>query len=649
MLWDDTDWFKAMDLNLRGIAGLWRLWTVPDSIQQYYPVTATSFWADRHFWGGWTLPPHLENVLLHGGSSALFWLLLTRLRAGGAWIAAALFAVHPVMAESVAWMTERKNVLCTFFALAALLAHGAGSGWWEPGLARRPRVAWVLAFTLFVFALLAKISAAVLPGVVLVIGWWRHGHVRWRADGLRVLPWAAAVVPLVLLTSRLEQAQITGGDFAPPLAFLEKVLLAGQLPWFYLGKLAWPRDLCVLYDKWPLQIGAWWQWAGGGALILALALMLWRGWRGVTALTLLFLGALFPVLGFFDVNGMKYAWAADRWAYLPAMAFCAGAGELLHRIRSGQVRRGMSLAVLLACGWLCFHQAALYAGVDQFWQAAIAGSRAPWKARNDYSSQLLDENRAEEARSQLEAALKIQPDYVAAHVNLASALASLGRQNEALEHLDRALALRPENNAATWYNKAVILDRMGRTAETEAALRSAIKQNPDFFAAHNDLGNLLLLAGRQDEAMEQFQTLQRLRPGNANALTSIGNIHFLNGRLDLALASFLASLREDPGMVSTLTNTAWILSTAGDDKLRDGQAAVAHALRAAELTKRQDASVLQVLATAHAEAGDFDHAVAVSGEALELARSQGNESLAASIIANQRLFEKRQPYRTPAR
>lgn len=637
LLWDDKDWFGAMEWNLRGWQGLWRLWTVPESIQQYYPVTAMSFWIDHHLWGGWTLPAHLENVLIHGASAVLFWMLLKRLQIRGAWLAAALFAVHPGMVESVAWMTERKNVLCTFFALLALLCHGAGSGWWESPWRQKTWKAAALAFACFVLAMLSKVSAAVMPGVVLVIGWWLSGKVRWRLDGLRMLPWLIVSIPLIVLTSKIEYEQIEGGDLFRALPFSDRLLLAGQLPWFYFGKLLWPAQLCVLYEKWAL---AGWQWLGLIMLIAMLAVLVWRRWHGALALVLLFIGTLFPLLGFFEVNGMKYAWAADRWAYLPAMAVCVGAAFWLVKLP-----RGVSAVLLIACGVLTWRQAALYASVDGFWQAATAGNATPWKAHNDYGSQLMDENRYAEARTQFEAALKSYPGYVAAMVNLASALQELGYNAHAIEWLDRAIALHPEKCAVAHYNKAIVFEAMQRREDAEASFKAAIAQKPDFFAAHNDLGNLLLVTGKYDEARECFLKLLELRPGNAKALTSLGNIHFMQGETGRALGYLAKALEDDPDMTSTLANTAWILATAADDKLRDASKAMQHAKRAVELSKREDPSILQVLAGAQAAAGEFDQAVATCVEAAKLARAKGNEGLASSIEALLRQFEQKQPFR----
>lgn len=641
-LWDDTEWFNAMDQIARSWRGLWQIWSLPGTIQQYYPLTGTTFWLDARLWGQWMLPAHLENVLLHGASAVLFWRLLKRLHVPGAWIAAALFAVHPVMVESVAWVTERKNVLCTFFSLLALLVHGRVAGWWEAGTADRKRWLEVLPTLLVALALLSKISAALLPGVVLVIGWWRAGAVRWRADGLRVLPWILVALPLMRLTSQMEGTIVQGSEAMQPLSVADRLLLAGQLPWFYAWKLVVPLNLCVLYERWSL---AGWQWTGAAALLALLGVLVWRRWHGALALVLIFLGTLVPVLGFFDVNGMKYAWAADRWAYLSAMAFFTGAGVLLARLRSLKI----TTVLMLAISFLTARQAELYSSVDTFWQAAIAGSRTPWKAHNDYGSQLMDAKRCVEAREHFEASLKLKPDSASALVNLGTALDQLGSKEQALDCFDQAITLQPEHNSVVHYDKAVVLESMGRTADAEASLRAAIAIKPDFYAAYNDLGNLLLLSGRHDDAMVSFEKLLELRPGNANALTSIGNIHFLRGETAKALDYFTASLRQDSSMVSTLANTAWIMATTADEKLRNGTEAVRHASRAVELSRREDPSVMQALAAACAEAGDFGKAVATCAEAARLARARGNQNLAASLEAMQRQFEQQQPYRVPAR
>ena len=635
LLWDDKDWLGAMEWNLRGWKGLWRLWSQPESLQQFYPVTATSFWIDHALWGAWTLPMHLENVLVHGASAVLFWGLLARLRVPGAWWAAALFAVHPVMVESVAWITERKNVLSTFFGLLALLAHGAGTGWWESRWQRRPWLAGGVALVFFGMGLLSKIGVVVLPGVVMVVGAWRAGGVRWRLDGLRMLVWIAVALPLVRVTSRLERLQVEGGDWLPVLELSERVLLSGQLPWFYLGKLLWPVDLCVLYERWELAL---WQGVGGVLMVVVLLGLVWRRMQGPLALALLFLGTLVPVLGFFDLNGMKYAWAADRWVYLPAMAVFAGIGMGLARCP-----RLVGWGLVVLCGALTWRQAGLYADAERFWQAAIAGSSRPWKAHNDYGSHLLEIGRVEEAKAQFEAALELEPEYVSAMVNLASAFKARGRGEEAVPWLDRALELHPEHSASIHYLRALVMESLDRANEAAAAYERAIAQQPTFFAAHQGLGNLRMLTGQWEAARAQFQRLLELRPGDAGALSALGQAHLMEGRAAQALECFKLALEEDPDLVNALTSAAWIQATSQDPALRDADAALRQAERAADLTRREDASALQVLAAAQSAAGQVEAALATLEVALRWAREKRETALEASLEAMQREMAAARP------
>src|ERR1039458_2294408 len=184
-IWDDDSWTTKISGLLRDASGLWTMWSKPGALQQYYPLTGTTFWLDYHLWGFWTLPYHVENVLLHACAALLFWRLLLRLQVPGAWLAAAIFALHPVMVESAAWITERKNVLSLVLYLGALLAYGGFACFWttdngtaSPG-ATAPSRRWgafALALLLFVAADLSKATAFSLPAVLLLVCWWKRGR-----------------------------------------------------------------------------------------------------------------------------------------------------------------------------------------------------------------------------------------------------------------------------------------------------------------------------------------------------------------------------------------------------------------------------------------------------------------------------------------
>ena len=248
-LWDDGDWTTGIVPLLRDLSGLRLMWCQPTALQQYYPLSGTTFWLDYHLWGFWTLPYHVENVLLHAVSAVLFWQLLRRLETPGAWLAGAVFALHPVMVKSAGWITERKNVLSLVFYLGALLAYGRFNSFWKEdnGSRAQHRGAYGLALLLCLCALLAKTTAFSLPATIVLIGWWKRGRVRWREDVLPTLPMFALAIGLCWTTAWLEKTHIgaQGPDFA--LTFPEHSVIAGRVPWFYIGKLLWQARslLCV--------------------------------------------------------------------------------------------------------------------------------------------------------------------------------------------------------------------------------------------------------------------------------------------------------------------------------------------------------------------------------------------------------------------
>ena len=300
-VWDDDSWTTRIIGLLRNTSGLRLIWFQPTALQQYYPLTGTTFWLDYQLWQFWTTPYHVENVLLHALAALLFWRLLLRLRVPGAWLASALFALHPVMVESVAWITERKNVLSLVFYLGALLAYlryaqrvtsdewrvasgsplpdfrlrpasarqaGAAGGSHASRVTRLPdevppggtkaghaSLFYGLAFVLFLGALLAKTTTFSLPAAILLIGWWQRGQIRWRADVLPTLPFFALALGLCAVTAWLEKYHVgaEGPDFA--LTFPQRCLVAGRAFWFYLGHLFWPANLCFVYPRWQPNPG----------------------------------------------------------------------------------------------------------------------------------------------------------------------------------------------------------------------------------------------------------------------------------------------------------------------------------------------------------------------------------------------------------
>ena len=319
-VWDDDAHITVG--ALQGLDGLRRIWFEPGATQQYYPVLHSAFWLEHRLWGEALPGYHAVTVLLHALAALLLVLLGQRAGVRGAWIGAYLFALHPVNAESVAWISEQKNTLSLVFALLASLV-------WLQYDASRLRRHWVAALALFLLALGSKTVTATLPAVLLVLTWWRRGRSEWRRDVVPLLPWLAVGVAAGLGTAWIERHVIgaVGAEFV--LSPLQRLLLAGRASWHYLTTFLWPTALVFMYPRWVIDARDPVAYLYP-ASYLALLAACWRARhasRAPLAALLAFTGMLFPVLGFLDVYPFRYSFVADHFQYQATipLAMLAGA------------------------------------------------------------------------------------------------------------------------------------------------------------------------------------------------------------------------------------------------------------------------------------------------------------------------------------
>ncbi len=270
MIIDDAEHVTAP--ALRSLAGLWRIWSVVGATHQYFPILHSAFWLEHRFWGDALLGYHLTNVLLHAGSACLLVAIMRRLALPGAWLAGFIFALHPVCVESVAWISEQKNTLSTFFGLGSVLVYLHFDE-------TRRRSSYGIALALFILAILSKTVTMTLPAVLLVIFWWQRGRLEWRRDMLPLLPWLVLGVIAVQPAARMEREMCAKSPADFSLSLLDRGLLAGRAFWFYLGKLAWPADLVFMYPRWTVDSRVWWQYLFPlGALVVLVGLWLVARW-----------------------------------------------------------------------------------------------------------------------------------------------------------------------------------------------------------------------------------------------------------------------------------------------------------------------------------------------------------------------------------
>ena len=536
LIWDDFIWSQSQ--AVLEWSGLSTIWSWPSRIHQeahYWPLTYTTFWLEHKIWGLEPAGYHVVNVLLHLFNSLLVWRLLLRLAVPGAWVAAAVFAAHPLHVESVAWIIERKDVLSGLFYLAAVLV-------WLRFLERPRPWRYGLALLLFAAGLLSKSIVVTLPAALLIIQWWKEDRITAR-DLQRLAPFflVALLVTAVDLSSVGSMHSLL--DYSLP----ERMLVASRALWFYAGKLAWPTDLAVIYPQWDISLGDPWAWlslAGAAALAATSWFMRLRVGRGPLAGALFFAVTLSPVLGFVNHGYMKYSFVADRFQYLAGIGVIAvligaaahGASRLSGGLKLGAA--GLMVVMLALLGTTTWRQAEIY--------------------RNDvtYFSHIVSLN----------------PEARYAHYNLSDALAKAGRQEEVLakariaeEILRRALEIDP-NHKNTRYYLAEILRLQSRYEEALEAYRAVLEIDPSYAPAHAYMGYVLLQLHRYAEAIKPLNKaliLIKAAPSLTSNLPTAGLLHALLGkaswglgRLEAGDEYFRRALELDPHNMETIEYVA---------------------------------------------------------------------------------------------
>jgi Tfp pilus assembly protein PilF len=546
-IWDDNDHLTA-NPAVAASNGLRMIWSSL-AVSRYYPLTLTSFWIQRRLWGLNPLPYHLVNVALHATNGILIFFLLRRLRARAAWLAATLWALHPVNVESVAWITELKNTQSGLFFFLSVWCFLRS----EAGAARRR---WYgLALLCGLAALLSKPSTVVLPLALLLCVWWERGSWR-RADILRIAPFFILALGMSALTVVEQRGPIQlAGTAEWNLGMAERFVMAGKAVWFYASKTVWPARLTFVYPRWKLDAGSVWSWLPLAGLVVGGALLwLWRrqfwaraGWFGCGFFVL----SLLPVLGFFDVFYFRYSYVADHFQYLACIGLISLAVSTGTAIceRAGQRGRdwGMLAAaiVMLTLGLSTWGQARIYQDSETLWGDTLAKNPQCWMAHNNLGTVFLREGKVSGAIAHFDQALEIKPDDAEAHTNLGIALYQTGKREEAMEHFQQALRINP-NKAEAHGNLGIALAQTGKIEEAIAHYERALRIKPDIVEVYSNLGNALARVGRLPEAIVQYEQALRIKPDIAEVHYNLGNALARVGRVPEAIVQYEQALRIRP-------------------------------------------------------------------------------------------------------
>ena len=557
-LWDDDAHVTRPEL--RGTDGLRRIWTEPEATQQYYPVTHTAFWVQHRLWGDRTVGYHVTTLLLHLAGAWMLWRILLRLGVPGAGFAAALFALHPVHVESVAWISELKNTLSGALGLGAvllLLQTRTGARWSREGArtdAGSSTLLYVLALVVFAAALLAKSVAGTLALALPILGWWQRGRLSVRDDVVPILPFVGLAVAAGLTTIWVERELIgaTGTEF--DLSAADRILIAGRSVWFSLKSLFAPVGLTFVYPRWQIDPSEATAWVAPVA-VAALLAALWRlrdtiG-RGPLAALAFYVVVLGPALGFVDVYPFRFSFVADHFQYLASIGPLAFASAALARLATqpGMRPRAAALvvgvALLVVMAGLTWREAHEYRSGETLWRATVRDNPGSAIGHNNLAIELARRGRVDEAIASARRAGELDPSSAEAHFNLGSILARSGRPEEAVASYRRAAELRP-GFAHTHLNLADVLAGLDRDEEALAAYEAALRAEPRLVSAHVGRATLLLRRGRTDDAIEGYRTAARLRPTEPQAWLGLAVAHERRGELGPAVQAYRNAVRLRP-------------------------------------------------------------------------------------------------------
>jgi len=555
-IWDDNAYVTANPL-LTVQNGLWRIWFSFDSPSQYFPLVYTAFRLERALWGLNPAGYHWVNILLHVANALLLWRLLARMGVTGAWLAAAIFALHPVQVETVAWITELKNVLMLFFFLLTLMA-------WVEFLDEKTKRGWnfyALALIFYALALCAKTTACTLPAALLLILWLKEKPItRWRL--VEIAPFVAFGIGMGLLTMWWERYhQGTQGKLFA-LGLMERILVASRAVCFYAGKLLWPANLTFSYPRWrisainPSAYGWLLATAGLGAAICCVRRHVGRS---VEVAVLFFVTTLAPVLGFIMLYTFRYSFVADHYQYVASIGlitlFSAGLAHLAGYLKQRRpwLEVMVCLGLLLALGTLTWRQARIYYNAETLWQTTIRRNPGCWMACNNLGLDYFQQGRMDEAIAQFQKALAIQTNDSHAHHNLGLVYFQQDRMDEAIAEIQTALAIEPDY-ASAHNNLGLIYSRLGRLDEAIAQYQKALTIARNVAEYHYNLGNALLRRDRPDEAIAQYQQALAVDPDDAKIHCNLGNALQRRGRLDEAIAQYQRALTITPNVADVRCN-----------------------------------------------------------------------------------------------
>jgi tetratricopeptide (TPR) repeat protein len=535
-VWDDDEYVTG-NPAVQQADGLSTIWLEPRRTPAYYPLVFSSFWVEYHLWGDRAIGYHAVNVALHCMNVLLAWLLLRRLAVPGAMLAVAIFALHPVHAESVSWVTERKDVLSGMFILLAIIA-------WVRFVEERRWRHYTASLALHLAAMLSKAVAAAFAPLSVLIVWWRSPQT-WRRTLPLTVPFFVVSLALALVARWRESIDAT---FDEQRNLAESLLLASRNIAFYAQKFVWPDDLMAIYPKWQI-VGAS---PGEYVWVLTIAVaaaVLWLMRRSVGNVPLagfvFFICMHLPTLGLVNFNFMNYSYVADRYQYIAILGLAALIGAMAHAVvhRVAWLRgsggralaAGAAAAMCLVLAMLTWNHAGAYHDTETLARDTLQKHPEAWSASALLGFELVRRGQFVEGSRELESAVRINPEFALAQ-----------------------------------YNLAVVRYRMGRTSEAVTGLLKTIEIDPDYPDAHYVLGVILTRSGRPEEAIPYLDkavertlspTSRELGSTPAAAISALADAQAMNGEYARAAELYARVLGDYRNAATPYTELSHLVNT----------------------------------------------------------------------------------------
>lgn len=580
-LWDDHELYISNNPLLKNPAGWYRAWVTTDTAD-YLPLTYTLFWCEWQLFGDNPFGYHVVNIVLHSMCVLFLWRILVCLKLRGAWVAAAIFAVHPVNVEAVAWISQAKALLATLFGFASLLAF-------LNDRSNSSNKRYLLSLFFFALSLAAKPTFIAMPFILFVFDWWR-GTSPLQLTARRSLPYFAIALIFGLVGLWFHEVKVIGDDIVRDQSILERTLTAGIAVWFYIFKAVLPVNLMFVYPRWEVPADSVWMWVPIGSLVLATGILAWiqRDWSyGLLAALFFFVFSMGPILGFLDVYYWKYSFVADHYQYqsLPAVIvpIVVLAAYLVDRVflRKSEVIFCLSVALLGVLIGLSVRQASLFQTQERVWRDTLSRNESAMLAYNNLGLVLLEQHRFDEAKEVLilgvsacptssellhnlgnvylrisedappkqsgyfiqkaiesfDQALKLPKTTHAGMVGeaelsaiLARLLFSQQRDADAEKYLSIALDA-AEKNVATLYNLAILFESSNAPERALEYYLQAIQHDSNHFDSRINLGVLYHQLQRPVEGREQLKVARQLVGNNVEGQFKLATAFaFLNYR-----------------------------------------------------------------------------------------------------------------------